>query len=181
MTDDRKPGRTATGRRGLRLRCRDTALEGVMPSTGDDGHGHEGYGYEGYCYEGYDEDEALPGLRVAVVRAQGPLAVVAVDGEIDLNTADTLRTVLRELDDAGHHDLVVDFTGVRFCDATGLGALVAANNRAIEHGGAVRLAGLRPAQRRLLHVTGLHRVFTPYTNVADAVTQVRSSATKALP
>ncbi|GAA2633320.1 STAS domain-containing protein [Actinomadura fulvescens] len=148
------------------LRCRDTAPE---RATGPGGTVTGGVG------------ETLPGVRVSVVRTHGELAVVAVWGEIDLNTADTLRSVLHEVDAAGHHQVVVDFSGVSFCDATGLGALVAAHNRAGEHGGALRLAGLRPAQRRLLHISGLHRVLALHDNVTDAVAQVRSAATKAFP
>ncbi|MFG2006948.1 STAS domain-containing protein [Spirillospora sp. NPDC048911] len=161
MSETRKPGGRSARRGGPLLRCRDSELESAM------GSGTAG--------------EPLPGLRVTVVREDGELAVVAVSGEIDLHTADTLRTALRELDAAGRHRLVVDFSEVTFCDATGLGALVVAHNRAAEQGGAVRLAGLRPAQRRLLHISGLHRVLTLHGSVADAVAQVGPSATKAFP
>ncbi|MFI0453004.1 STAS domain-containing protein [Actinomadura sp. 6N118] len=167
MNENRKPGGRSTGRRGPLLRCRGTETE---PAVGS-----------GDTVESGSAGEPLPGLRVTVVQAHDELAVLAVWGEIDLHTADTLRTALRELDAAGHHQLVVDFSGVSFCDATGLGALVAAHNRAGEHGGALRLAGVRPAQRRLLQISGLYRTLASHENVADAVTQVRSVATKAFP
>ncbi|KAB2341107.1 STAS domain-containing protein [Actinomadura rudentiformis] len=167
MNENRKPGGRSSGRRGPLLRCRGTETEPAVGSGNAAGSG--------------SAEEPLPGLRVTVVQANDDLAVLAVSGEIDLHTADTLRTALRELDTAGHHQLVVDFSGVSFCDATGLGALVSAHNRAGEHGGALRLAGVRPAQRRLLQISGLHRVLASYGNVADAVAQVRPVATKAFP
>ncbi len=108
-------------------------------------------------------------LRVVLARAQGDTAVAAVSGEIDLRTADTLRTRLTELHAAGFRRLVVDFAEVSFCDATGLGALVAVHNLVREQDGEVRLVRVRPAQLKLLRVTGLHRLFvTDRHDAADA-------------
>jgi len=115
-----------------------------------------------------------PGLDIAV-RPHGDSVVAAISGEIDLNTADALRKKLRELDAAGHRSIVVDFSGVTFCDATGIGVLVAAHNRGSEHGGAISLAGVRPAQRRLLVITGLHNVFALHASVEDALAHTADS------
>jgi anti-anti-sigma factor len=108
-------------------------------------------------------------LAVEVVRTRGETALVEVRGELDLSTADLLRSRLLDLHASGHGVLVVDFAGVLFCDAAGLGALVAAHNRASGSGGAVRLCRVRPAQRRLLRVTGLDRVFVPYGDADSAM------------
>jgi anti-anti-sigma factor len=108
-------------------------------------------------------------LTTAIVRRDGGSAVVAVGGEIDVHTAEELRTVLFDLVDRGHVHVVADFSGVCFCDAAGLGALVAANNRIREHGGSLRLTGVRPAQRRILRITGLDRLFRPREGVGDAL------------
>ena len=108
-------------------------------------------------------------LTTTVVRRDGASAVVEIGGEIDVHTAGELRTVLLSLADEGHTHIVADFSGVRFCDAAGLGALVAANNRVREHGGALRLTNVRPAQRRILQITRLDQVFRPYDSVDDAL------------
>ncbi|MQY09804.1 STAS domain-containing protein [Actinomadura macrotermitis] len=117
------------------------------------------------------------GLEITVTRAHGAVAVVAVAGEIDLHTADALRARLTELHDAGHRGLVVDFAAVPFCDAAGLGALVAAHNRVAGRGGEIRLARLRRAQERLVRITGLHALFALHDDLDEAVAE----ATKALP
>jgi anti-anti-sigma factor len=100
---------------------------------------------------------------------RGEIVAVAVNGEIDLQTADGLRSRLLELAETGYRTLVVDFAGVAFCDAAGLGALVAAHNRVAADGGEVRLSRVRPAQRKLLRVTGLHRVFDLYDDLDAAI------------
>lgn len=100
-------------------------------------------------------------------RAEAVVAEVA--GEIDLRTVEVLRAGLLELNEAGFSRLVLDFGQVRFCDATGLGALVGVHNQVAAGGGEVVLCGVRPAQRRLLRITGLDRVFTLYDRAEDAL------------
>ncbi|WP_218826716.1 anti-sigma factor antagonist [Actinomadura meyerae] len=103
------------------------------------------------------------GLRIEVARVRGDAAVVTVAGEIDLRTAGALRDGLVELHGrlrgTGTRRLVADFGAVPFCDAAGLGALVAAHNQIAADGGEIALTGVRPAQLRLLRITGLHRLF----------------------
>jgi anti-anti-sigma factor len=98
-----------------------------------------------------------------------PAVVTEVAGEIDLRTGAILRKRLFELTDAGFGFIIIDFDGVRFCDAAGLGVLVAVHNRLRDRGGAISLARVRPAQRRLFGVAGLDRLFALYDNVPDAV------------
>ncbi len=143
--------------------------------------------------------------RFDILQASGGLVVTEVAGEIDLRTVGILRKRLFELTDAGFGRIVIDFENVRFCDAAGLGALVAAQNRLRGQaanqpadqpgnrpslqsgsegsdqasdqaggqsggpGGAISLARVRPAQRRLLHVAGLDKTFALYDSVPDAV------------
>lgn len=108
-------------------------------------------------------------LDVLPVGPRGAVAVVKVMGEIDLRTADQLKTGLLRVVESGYGRVVVDFEGVRFCDATGLGALVAAHNRLVAAGGGLRLARVRPAQRRIFHITGLDRLFALHESIEEAV------------
>jgi anti-sigma B factor antagonist len=107
-------------------------------------------------------------MAATVVRRYGAVAVVAIGGEIDVQTAGRLRADLLRLADSGHIHLVVDFGAVSFCDAAGLGALVAVGNRLREKGGTLCLAGVRPAQRRILRITRLDALFPTYDTVDEA-------------
>jgi anti-anti-sigma factor len=109
-------------------------------------------------------------LTTTVVHRDSATAVVEIAGEIDVHTVTALRTILLALADEGRLHIVADFTGVRFCDAAGLGALVAVNNRVAENGGTLRLTGVRPAQRRILQITRLDRLFQPCDGAGDALT-----------
>jgi len=85
---------------------------------------------------------------------------MSLGGEIDLYTAPRLHGELVTVLSEGHVQIVVDMSGVEFCDSTGMNVLLAAHRRAREHGGDLELAAPRPAIRKILHVTGLESVFT---------------------
>ncbi len=90
------------------------------------------------------------------VCATGPSpVVVVVEGELDLATAPTLSMVLRMLVDSGEPWVVVDMSAVAFIDATGIGVLVDAADKAARQGGAFALS--RPS-RRVLRVLDILRL-----------------------
>jgi anti-sigma B factor antagonist len=140
-------------------------------------------------------DPGPEGWRFDILQAGAGIVVTEVAGEIDLRTVAILRKRLFELTDAGFERIIIDFENVRFCDAAGLGALVAAQNRLRGLGaakigdrsaggagsvGTISLARVRPAQRRLLHVAGLDKAFVLYDSVPDAVRAQRDPTTAAL-
>lgn len=160
MTDHRGTGARRTTRRAPEVRCRAGVTAGRPAGTPATGRAAS----------------ACAGpvqLRAELAAVRGTTTVVAVEGEIDLRTADALRarlTVLAGLDGGpACADLVIDFGGVRFCDASGIGVLVALRNALSAHGGRVRLARVRPAQLRLLRVVGLEARFPVHADVDEAV------------
>ena len=108
-------------------------------------------------------------LEVTTLGPQRGIAIVGVAGEIDLRTAEHLREGLLDVAAAGHRCVIVTFDRVGFCDATGLGALVAARKRLTQAHGLLLLAGVRPAQRRLFEITGLDRRFPMFDSTEAAV------------
>lgn len=155
MTEEtRRTGRP--GRRPPEVRCRAGAVRAVPDAA-----------------PGASGAHADDGLRIETARVAAGTAVVAVTGEIDLRTAGPLRDRLVEMHGrmpgAGPRRLVADFAAVPFCDAAGLGALVAAHNQISAAGGEIALAGVRPAQLRLLRITGLHRLFAIHRDVEAAL------------
>jgi anti-sigma B factor antagonist len=87
---------------------------------------------------------------------------VIAAGEIDLYTAPKLQTSLAAIiDSAGPAArVVVDMSGVEFCDSTGMNVLLSCLRQVRERGGELELAAPRPAIKKILQVTGLDAVFT---------------------
>jgi len=87
---------------------------------------------------------------------------VIAAGEIDLYSAPKLQTDLAAIIDsaAPAARIVVDMSGVEFCDSTGMNVLLSCLRQARERGGELELAAPRPAIKKILQVTGLDSVFT---------------------
>jgi anti-sigma B factor antagonist len=87
--------------------------------------------------------------------------IVTICGEIDLYTAPRLHSELAGLLVEGMPArVVIDMSGVEFCDSTGMNVLLSCLRRARERGGELEIAAPKPAVRKILQVTGLDSVFT---------------------
>jgi anti-anti-sigma factor len=104
---------------------------------------------------------ALAQLRIDTSCPLPATARVAVVGEVDLATAPGLRDrLLSVLHEQNPAVLDVDLAGVTFLDCTGLSALVAVCNAAVQTGRQMRVTHPQPIVRRILEVTGLLGVLT---------------------
>ncbi|MFE7547903.1 STAS domain-containing protein [Streptomyces gardneri] len=93
--------------------------------------------------------------------------VLMLNGELDHDTADPLRTALTE--NRGAARVVVDCSRLRFCDSTGLNILLKARLRMLPRGGRVDLAGLRPPVDRMFEITGARKIFRVYEDRGAAL------------
>ncbi|MFD1831333.1 STAS domain-containing protein [Streptomyces desertarenae] len=107
------------------------------------------------------------GLRLTLVETRGPLAVAAVGGEMDLHTAPDLRRQATALI-GDHPHLILDLSGVTFCDSSGLNALLRLRRHAGENGGRLPLAAPTDRITRMLRLTGADTVLPLHADVAEA-------------
>lgn len=108
-------------------------------------------------------------------RAVGEHTVVDVAGEVDVYSAPTLRDRLSDLLDAGQRNLVVDLSGVGFLDSTGIGVLVASQNRARDLGASLGLVCTQDRILKLFQITGLQDAFSIYPSLDAAVAAEQSA------
>jgi anti-anti-sigma factor len=105
------------------------------------------------------------------VEMAGGVPVVAAPGEIDVTSADDLRTALVAAAARGHGTFVVDMSLTRFCDSSGLHALVAAHRRAQAEGGEMLLVVPDAAVLRVLAITGVDQVIPNFVSLDEALVQ----------
>ncbi|MFF7178528.1 anti-sigma factor antagonist [Streptomyces sp. NPDC008121] len=119
-------------------------------------------------------------FAVEAVPGQGPGAVVlALRGELDHDTADTLRAALEKSSGAGDGSgprtgadrIVLDCSALTFCDSSGLNVLLRARLQALEQGRSVELAGLGPPVSRMFEITGARSVFRVHESVEEALAE----------
>lgn len=105
--------------------------------------------------------EAFGELVTSIADDDGGAARVTARGELDIASSAAFGIELARLIGERGPDVLVDVSGLTFCDARGLAALVAADELARRHGGAVTLTGPRPQMAKILRLTGLDRRFAP--------------------
>lgn len=96
--------------------------------------------------------------------------IIRLRGEIDVAATPGLRERLLGLLQPGMGLIILDLSGVPFCDASGLEVLVGCHHHATMLGVTLRLTALHPRVVRLLHIHGLNRVLTIYPALSDALT-----------
>jgi anti-anti-sigma factor len=107
-------------------------------------------------------------LRVDVGR-HGGSAVFTPAGELDHHTAELLAQPLNDAVDGGSTRLVIDCSGLEFCDSTGLNVLLSVRLRVDALGGGVHLAAMRPSVARVFEITGADSVFTVHDTLDQAL------------
>ena len=110
-------------------------------------------------------------MEIDTVTTSGTTVVKPAGDRLDILVAAEFRTRLLELIDGGQHRLIVDLGDVNFIDSSGLGALVSALKtlKLLKGDGDVRLAKVQPPVVSLLEIIRLHRVFSSYPSVEQAV------------
>ncbi|WP_248965116.1 STAS domain-containing protein [Sphaerisporangium perillae] len=99
-------------------------------------------------------------LKVSIAY-RPPVAVLVLAGELDLASADLLAGSVDDLLRRGQKHFAVDVSDLRFCDSTGLDAILDARERAAGAGGSLRLVGVRGILGRILEITRSQHPFEP--------------------
>ena len=82
-----------------------------------------------------------------------PVVIVTISGEIDIATSQAMGDALGI--GPGPVHLEVDMSAVTFMDASGIGVLLAARQRAVDGGGSLTVRAPSRAVRRLAGILGL--------------------------
>jgi anti-sigma B factor antagonist len=108
-------------------------------------------------------------VQVSVIGNPDDTAVVTVRGDLDDGSDTVLGTTLDQVLDRPAPRVVVDVSGIDFCDSTGLRSFLTGHERARAAGGWLRLAGPGAPLRTLLDAAGLTTRLDVYPSVADAL------------
>ncbi|WP_093797128.1 STAS domain-containing protein [Streptomyces sp. Wb2n-11] len=89
--------------------------------------------------------------------ATGP--ILAITGELDYTNATTLRELLGTLTLQPGQRLILDLGSMKFCDSSGITALIAARNHAHGARADIALAAVPARTLRILRIVGLDQIF----------------------
>lgn len=97
------------------------------------------------------------------------MVVVEPSGEVDLATADRLRSALLESLTEAPKVVVVRLDRVSFLDSAGISALVAGHKAALKQDTEFRLAAPSPIVAKTLRMTSIDEYIPTFGNVEDAM------------
>ncbi|MEU7479787.1 STAS domain-containing protein [Lentzea sp. NPDC042327] len=103
------------------------------------------------------------------VRTVAAGVVLTIRGDLDAHTSPGVLARTGELSLSRGQLLVVDLSGLRFCDSSGISAFIAARNLAVGAQADVVLVAVPRQVLRVLDVVGLGALFTVRSSVEDAL------------
>ncbi|MEU3460599.1 STAS domain-containing protein [Streptomyces sp. NPDC006733] len=107
-------------------------------------------------------------LQARRIHRHDGLAVLAVVGELDLDSEQVLADAIASVLDTGRSQLILDCGDLSFCDSRGLGLLLALRQTLDERGGSLVLAAPSPQLLRTLELTGADQIITLAGDVEEA-------------
>ncbi|MFS8096233.1 STAS domain-containing protein [Lentzea alba] len=122
-----------------------------------------------------DQFKESPLLTVRAADVAG-VVVVAVEGEIDVDTADVVLDALRLGFESGGAAVVADLTAVSFFGSTGISTLITAHELAEGHGIVLHVVAPQRAVKRPLQVTGVADVLSLHDSVDHALSALQQTS-----
>ncbi|MFE9677219.1 STAS domain-containing protein [Streptomyces sp. NPDC006259] len=108
-------------------------------------------------------------LTLTTTHTDGHLAALRVRGAIDTQTAPALRKEALDVIAQGHPHLILDLTGITFCDSSGFNALIGIMRCATAANGSLTLAAVPDRLSRMLDLTGLSTLMPSYPSIKAAM------------
>jgi anti-sigma B factor antagonist len=100
---------------------------------------------------------------------EGNVVVVSLSGDaLDASCVDKFRSEIGPIIDKSMA-VVLDFSGLKFVDSSGIGALLSCLRKSSAQGGEIRLSGLLPNVRSLFELVRLDRLFEVFPASDEAV------------
>ncbi|MCC6575669.1 MAG: anti-sigma factor antagonist [Planctomycetes bacterium] len=106
---------------------------------------------------------------ITPIDALANTARVVVEGAIDATTVITFESQLKQLQEDGYSNFVLDMQGIKYVNSTGLGSLVATADNLEKVGGGLALIKVHPKVKVVFDMLGLNSFFRIFTNEEEAV------------
>jgi anti-sigma B factor antagonist len=115
-----------------------------------------------------------PSAAFGIIQSQPDerTSVVALEGELDLGRAPSLKWALVDSVDAGYKQLIFDLTRVRFMDSTALSVLVGIN-RSLDVGARLAIVCVNTNVLKIFELSGMDGAFAIFPTLDQALAHVQ--------
>ena len=101
--------------------------------------------------------------------------IKVLEEKLDTHIAPTLKSELVLVSGNGEKNIILDLSNCRYCDSSGLSAILVANRLCKNANGTFVLTGLNDAVERLITISQLDTVLNISNSLDDAVAQVKEA------
>lgn len=113
-------------------------------------------------------DDQYFNVSVRSNKPGGDIRIVDFQGELDVTTLATLRSVFDDLFENKFYRLVINFSGVRYVDSTIFGLMVNKLKTCRHNFGDIKVYGLNTQLVRIFRVLGGMKIFKVYGSEEEA-------------
>ena len=108
------------------------------------------------------------------VHQEGDVAIVVLNGELDVALAPRLKALLKETLEKGHKKIVVDMKNVLFVDSSCLGVMVNAHKMAVGLKAAIKFAQSSEQVRKIFELTRTDKHLSFHPTIGEAIKSFES-------
>jgi anti-anti-sigma factor len=101
--------------------------------------------------------------------------IKVLEEKLDTHIAPTLKSELVLVSGNGEKNIILDLSNCRYCDSSGLSAILVANRLCKNSGGTFVLTGLNDAVERLITISQLDTVLNITGNLDEAQALVKAA------
>lgn len=95
--------------------------------------------------------------------------VVAIDGEIDHHSVESIKTMVdKEFSRGNFRHIIFDFSKVSFMDSSGIGMIIGRYKNVEKQSGKVAIASMNSYADRIFQMSGLTKIISTYDSVEAA-------------
>jgi len=95
-----------------------------------------------------------------IIKQANYTRVKVLSDKLDTNNAPDLKSELVMTTGKGEKNMILDVSKCRYCDSSGLSAILVANRLCEDAGGIFILTGLQPDVEQIVRISMLHTVLT---------------------
>lgn len=107
-------------------------------------------------------------MNFETIQTRNTAIVKTLVEKLDASNASALKSELLVLNKNGVNTMILDFSATKYCDSSGLSAILAANRLCKESSGKFVLCGLNTTVQKLIEIAQLDKVFTITSNLEEA-------------
>ncbi|MDH4128778.1 MAG: STAS domain-containing protein [Spirochaetota bacterium] len=103
------------------------------------------------------------------LRENKNITILDITGEIDLQHANELRNMIKDLSDKGKINILINFKNAPYIDSSGIGVLVSKLNFLRKLKGDLKIMNLNDNVKRVFEFSKLDTLFQIFSNEENAI------------